>query len=151
MNREIKFRVWDKLNSKWEKEMGVDQEGNITDLSECFWNNEGKNGESYICQQYTGLKDINGKEIHEGDIVVAYPQEFEKTHIEDNIYYADTSKPLPIIDIVLFKGVVIYATGQFRIEVEKNERGVASIMMGSYWLEIVGNILENLELLNKYE
>jgi len=68
--REIKFRVWDKDNQKmWDR----------IDLNFCM-----KYGQIYIdndyikelgisknveLMQYTGLKDKNGKEIYEGDII----------------------------------------------------------------------------------
>ena len=64
--REIKFRAWDKENKKiisWE-DIKV-YEDNSPYLSDYF---NFKNT-PIILMQYTGLKDKNGKEIYEGDIV----------------------------------------------------------------------------------
>jgi len=53
MDREIKFRAWDK-----ERKCMVYNKGAL-----------GDNGEDCELMQYTGLKDSNGIEIYEGDIV----------------------------------------------------------------------------------
>lgn len=60
MSREIKFRAWDKVNKRFHM-WGVDLLGAGTFT--------GSPNPIFINQQYTGLKDKNGKEIYENDIV----------------------------------------------------------------------------------
>ena len=58
MSREIKFRIWDKINRMWLRCFNV----NLFDIGDL---------PNVELMQYTGLKDKNGKEIYEGDILLS--------------------------------------------------------------------------------
>jgi uncharacterized phage protein (TIGR01671 family) len=64
--REIKFRAWDKTNKMWR------QPGNafeISVISGAVQQNYRDTSADVELMQYTGLKDKNGVEIYEGDIL----------------------------------------------------------------------------------
>ena len=129
--REIKFRAWDKKEEKmfevWELK-GIWSDPEPRDAMVVLWNDTGDEESNTkeiflmdtILMQYTGVKDKNGKEIWEGDIV-----EFN---------YGSLGS---------FQEQIQFIDGGFWI---KRKDG-SSFMPSEDVREVIGNIYENPELL----
>ncbi|TXG82853.1 MAG: hypothetical protein E6R13_04395 [Spirochaetes bacterium] len=124
MNREIKFRVW----YKEEKLMYYDFEKLNT-----------YDPESEVLMQYTGLKDINGVEVYEGDIV-----EYEGW-MEYQDYVRQSKKDLdkPHVLEICFKDF------SFRVKkIFKKDCFYENLStIEQKYIKIIGNIHENPELI----
>lgn len=127
MKREIKFRAWNK------KDKVMVDVAAINFGPSGFWSliedadyAELQLADSYELMQYTGLKDKNGREIYEGDIV--------RTG-KDNI-----GDPQPMI------GQVIMREGSWLIENEKKQEAV-DLFSEITSREVIGNIFEGKQLL----
>jgi uncharacterized phage protein (TIGR01671 family) len=127
MNREIKFRVWDKYDKRWSKvrNLLLDRNGEST-----FYTLTDKALDRFIFQQFTGFKDKNGKEIYEGDIV------------ECNSHMLAVIQPNPII------GIIEFSKGNFIINDKslKPTFPMSSFLNNNYY-NIIGNIYENPNLI----
>jgi len=108
--RDIKFRAWSALDNKM-KECDMEE-----DIQSYFKHNDG-----IELMQYTGLKDKNGKEIYEGDILKKW-------------YSRDTTGK----DIIWFYEPV-------ELEITDSSVGFDITFLSNS--EVVGNIYENAELL----
>ncbi|KKN60901.1 hypothetical protein LCGC14_0527720 [marine sediment metagenome] len=117
--REHKYRAWDREKRQFYHEpIGM-------------FNSLPSNWESfYDIQQYTGLKDKNGVEIYEGDILRKWNQKFPFEPVE---YYAENS----IVEYHEVSGQ--YAAGTWKLEQDNIDR---------FNWEVIGNIYENGELLD---
>ena len=122
-NREIKFRAWDTTNKimecdldteKWREHPGLNDDIRLMQQG------------GYVLMQYTGLKDKNGKEIYEGD-VVTNPISKSTDQVE---WYAPSCGFEPFSDS------------------QWNGRRRDGGGLNPEEVEVIGNIYENLELIN---
>ena len=111
--RKIEFRVWDLDNKEWYHSPQLvirPYSGSVTD---------GATTPNVVLSQCTRIKDKNGKEIYEGDI------------IEYKTVYEWDKKPIK-------RAEVVFENGMF---------SPAGVIMDLSRSEIIGNIYENPELL----
>ena len=128
MSREIKFRAWIKkgCESKMGEVTSINLDEGYINYIVCNEQNEIEiiglaYLDEYILLQYTGLKDKNGKEIYVGDIVILNDAEEENRCVVEYKY-----------------GSYILVDGELRENLSNVE---------NRFLEVIGNIYENPELL----
>ncbi len=138
--REIKFRAWDPIKKKmWYQQYTGQCDGSLdAHLRLTIGTETGKEGRDwwryFKVMEFTGLKDKNGKEIYEGDIVAC--RDMHDSNVFGNawIYKEDgryEAKPL---------------------EIKKDSEGIdwdwpEDIRRHPYWWEVIGNIYQNGDLI----
>lgn len=136
MSREIKFRAWSGKRMLCEDSFFI-RYGKAYE----FMMFDEPRKTDYPIMQYTGLKDVNGAEIYEGDVVVAMDYPF---------YGDDDAKELNYV------GEVYYwiEESAFYVDIHRVSDRVAGRAAGGsmseYFekLKVIGNIYENPELLD---
>ena len=147
--REIKFRVWDKED----KNMSIPFD--IFDFSQdesgfkWFGNTNVDDKENIVILQFTGLKDKNGKEIFEGDIINhhgfiskfivtfgSYKRKNFSNHDRQVKHHGWYGEPISEFD------------DKTRIEWNDSIESLVNFRNG---VEVIGNIYENPELLEDEE
>ncbi|MFW5411594.1 YopX family protein [Aerococcus urinaeequi] len=123
--RDIKFRAWDKGSKRMFQVQALQFYGENNTVDACWTNGvdfasepELNNLNNLVLMQYTGLKDSNGVEIYEGDIL-------QSEHY--------------------FRYQVVFKGDCWRCESLKNSR-FKNRFIGRD-LKVIGNIYENPELL----
>ena len=123
--REIKFRAWDKQNKNMEE---VDLLGsNVLHIKNSEW----ENIEDFEVMQYTGLKDKNGVEVYEGDIL--------------KLFYGKENTPLTTTKVYFNE------EGYWDSKNLSEQHPFRACYGGFSKCEVIGNIHENPELLKQGE
>ena len=142
--REIKFRTYNKESKKMENTWTDDSYGLNDEIERIR--------KDYILMQYTGLKDKNGKEIYEGDILAYKTTDWQNNLLEIRyeVKWGEYNNDGEYEDNI--SGYGVYLIDRLWIRkgiIEDNEHQIYDYqgLYGLENLEIIGNIYENPELL----
>nr|DAF18498.1 MAG TPA: YopX protein [Caudoviricetes sp.] len=122
MSREIKFRVYDKEKNMWTNFKIFDNIIHFMDKNTGVWFHEKYKAKGrFSLMQYTGLKDSEGYEIYEDDIVWnEWDEEYQ---------------------------VVIYDDGEYKL---MGESHIQNLFNNLDYIDVRGNVYENSELVKAW-
>ena len=125
----IKFRAWDNLLNKMLVVYRISFDGPVDGVQvHCYLDDRGAegsteyayDGDGLILEQFTGLKDVNGKDIYEGDI------------LENRKY----------------RSIVKFASGKFLADLIETIQ-TFDLIGETHGSKVIGNVHENPELLEE--
>lgn len=129
--REIKFRAWNKYNMSYDELTVVGPDIGLNALLKNVQRN-------FTLMQYTGLKDRNGREIYEGDIL--------KSRENDEVWRVDEMLPAHRQSHVTNIGYFCGKTYNSRASSAAYDN-IDDWMSWPEMYEIVGNVYENPQLM----
>jgi uncharacterized phage protein (TIGR01671 family) len=138
MNREIKFRAWCTKHKVMVENVDSIQWYGIG----VFVNDDRHCAGKEILLQYTGLKDKNGKEIYEGDILKAGQEYYV-------VYYSKRNASMFCMARWYYKDL-IEEQREYETEIDIDDADIREYSFSNMLLmhfEVIGNIYENPELL----
>ena len=125
MNKIPNYRVWHKIEKRFVELIVIKIEKEQIGYVDKSGAYDIASFKDIVFQQWTGEYDKNKKEIYEGDIIRSYSEEF----INDN-----------------YEAEVVFMDAAFHSKI--NEKEYAGLWSGDD-IEVIGNVFENSELLNK--
>lgn len=163
--REIKFRVWIIDREEMIYAQPLISGAAITNLDlllrldgiVCWAPQKGAIAQlknEYVLMQYTGLKDKNGKEIYEGDILsekgydIYHHQSIETRY---KVMWGSYDNNEEYEDNVSGHGVFLIEYSFFRSNLLKRTEETIQNPLNAGFYEIIGNIYENPELFKEIE
>ncbi|ALG27036.1 hypothetical protein AN634_14130 [Lactiplantibacillus plantarum] len=119
----IKFRAWEKATSSYRKVLEIEfyPDGEFKKVKVAGLQRKGAiTPDKLVLEQFTGLKDVNGKEIYEGDI------------LENRKY----------------RSIVKFASGKFLADLIETIQ-TFDLIGETHGSKVIGNVHENAELLEE--